>query len=307
MKFAAQTVVILFCLFAVSIQQAPAQAEHEGANIVGVQASHDLKQVKIKFRGKAVSPIAYVVERPYRLIMDFKSTGLGHVPAKITMNRGLIREIRTGSHSSRARVVVDFGENPAPSFNVSTQSDLVTLTLGKSDRSAEKSKSTPEESAVAPQAPPAKSSSAPAQSDHRRSENADSRFAVKGAGMSNDLIFVELADRKDSTRAYRLVMDFDYDSLQLRTATFSDASGNVRRFDMALNPSSGEAPFVGSKPLSNSRKNWAAAASGSQAKKPIKKRNLRSKYAKKSGHPTVIQKGPVSQKPKKQKRADLAK
>ncbi len=116
MKFAVQAVVILFCLFVVSIQQAPAQADHEGANIVGVQASHDLNQIKIKFRGKAVSPIAYVVERPYRLIMDFKSTGLGHVPAKMTMNRGLIREIRTGSHSSRARVVVDFGENPAPSL-----------------------------------------------------------------------------------------------------------------------------------------------------------------------------------------------
>ncbi len=68
--------------------------------------------------------------------------------------------------------------------------------------------------------------------------------------MSDDLIFVELADRKDPTRAYRLVMDFDYDSLQLRTATFSDASGNVKRFDMALNPASGEAPFVSSKPPS---------------------------------------------------------
>ena len=307
MKFAVQTVAILFCLFVVSIQQAPAQADHEGANIVGVQASHDLNQIKIKFRGKAVSPIAYVVERPYRLIMDFKSTGLGHVPAKMTVNRGLIREIRTGSHSSRARVVVDFGENPAPSYNVTRRNDVVILTLGKTHQSAEKSKSAPEESPVAPQAPPIKSSSAPAQSDNRRSENADSRFAVKGAGMSDDLIFVELADRKDPTRAYRLVMDFDYDSLQLRTATFSDASGNVKRFDMALNPTSGEAPFVSSKPPSNSRKNWAAAASGSQAKKPIKKKNPRSKYAKKSGHPTVIQKGPADQKLKKQKRADLAK
>lgn len=307
MKFAVQAFVILFCLFVVSIQQAPAQSGHGGANIVGVQASHDLKQIKIKFSGKAVRPTACVVERPSRLIMDFKSTGLGHVPAKMTMNRGPIREIRTGSHSSRARVVVDFGENPAPPFNVSRQNDLVVVTLGKTHQSAEKSKSAAEKGAAT--APPAldRSSSDSAPSRDRRSENANSRFAVKGAGLSDDLIFVELADRKDPARTYRLVMDFDYDSLQLRTATFSDASGNVKRFEMALNPASGEAPFASAKPPSSSRKNWAAAASGSHAKKLIKKKNPRNKYAKKSGRATVIQKGPVSQKPKKQKRADLAK
>jgi hypothetical protein len=306
MKLAAEAVVVVLCLLVILPQYAPAREAHEEANIVDVRTSHDLKQIKIKFSGRTTSPIAYVVERPYRLIMDFKSTGLGHVPAKTTINRGPIREIRTGAHSSRARVVVDFGENPAPPFNVSRQGDLVILTLGKNHPSAEKTKSDPGKRAVAPQPAPAGASPAPAPSDHRRSENAGSRFSVKGAGLSDDLIFVELADRKDPTRAYRLVMDFDYDSLQLRTATFSDAFGNVKRFDMAQNSTSGEAPVLGSKHPSTSPRNWAAAASGSQAKKAIKKKSRGSRYAKKPKQPTVVQKGPASQRTK-QKRADLAK
>ncbi len=307
MNFAVPAVVILICLFMISPQYSPARAEQQGANIVGVQPSQDLKQIKIKFSGKAARPIAYLVERPYRLIMDFGSTGLGHVPAKMTVNRGLIREIRTGVNSSRARVVVDFGENPVPPFNVSGQGELVILTLGKAHQPAETSKSAPEKSTAAPRAPSGKSSSAPAAPGNRRSENPDSHFSVKEAGLSDDLIFMELADRKDPTRTYRLVMDFDYDSLQLRTATLSDACGNLKRFDMVLNPVAGEAPLVGYKSPSSPRKNWAAAASGSQAKKTFKKKTLRSGCAKKPGHPSVIQKGPTTQRPKKQKRVDLAK
>ena len=307
MRFAARAVVTLICLLVISPQYAPARGESQGANIIGVQPSHDLKQIKIKFSGKAVRPHAYVVERPYRLIMDFKSTRLGHVPAKITLNRGLIREIRTGTHSSLARVVVDFGKNPAPPYKVSGRNDVVILTLGKTHQSAEKSKSAAENRVVAPKEAPTKSSSAPAPPDDRKSESANSPFSVKAAGLSDNLIFVELADRKDPTRTYRLVMDFDYDNLQLRTATFSDALGNVKRFDMALNPAPGEAPFVGSKHPSSSRKNWAAAASGSHAKKAIKKKRPTSRYAKKRRHHTVFQKGPAGQRLKKQKRADLAK
>ena len=64
MKFAVQAVVILLFLAVVSLGHAPAQVEHEETNIIGVQPSHDLKQIKIKFSGKAARPIAYVVERP---------------------------------------------------------------------------------------------------------------------------------------------------------------------------------------------------------------------------------------------------
>jgi hypothetical protein len=307
MKSAVQAVVILIFLVVVSLQLVSAQGEHEGANIVGVQTSPDLKQIKIKFNGKAARPVAYVVERPNRLVMDFKSTGLGRVPAKITMNRGLLREIRTGSTSSRARVVLDFGENPVPPFSVSKQSELVILTLTEAHKSAGKSKPAPQSSSASPQAPPDRSSAAPTPSDDRKSENADSRFAVKAAGLSQDLIFVELADRKDPTRTYRLVMDFDYDSLQLRTATFSDALGNVKRFDIALNPASGDAPMVGSRRPPSPRGNWAAAAYGSQAKKAFKANKRVNKRAKRPGQPTVTQKGPACKEEPKTKRANLAK
>lgn len=292
MNFAVQAVVIFICLFMISPQYTPARGEHEGASIIGVQSSHDLKQIKIKFSGKAARPIAYVVERPYRLIMDFQSIGLGNVPAKMTVNRGLIQEIRTGSNSSRARVVVDFGENPVPPFNVSTQNELVILTLNKTQQSAEKFKSAPEKSTAAPRIHSDRPSSAPAPLD-RRSEHPDSRLSVKEAALNDDSIFVELADPKDPTRTYRIVMDLDHDSLQLRTAIFSDPFGNVKRFDMGPNPAVLEAPVLDSKRPPIQRKNWATAASGSDVKKTVKKSSSGSKYAKKPGQPTVIQRGPA--------------
>jgi len=288
MKFAVQTVVILLLLAVVSLGHAPAQVEHGETNIIGVQPSHDLKQIKIKFSGKAARPVAYVVERPYRLVVDFESTGVGHVPSKMAINRGLLREIRTGSNSTRARVVLDFGENPVPPFNVLRQSELVVLHIGKNAQSAEKPKPSPEKNTAAPRPPLGRSSEA-VPLENRRSENMDSHFLVKGAGVSQDLIFVELADRKDPKRNYRLVLDFNYDDLQLRTATFSDALGNVKRFHMAINTAAGQDPMVNSQSPSTSRKNWAAA-SGSHAKQMFKKNNQGNRFGKKPRNPTVTQK-----------------
>ncbi|MGO9119519.1 MAG: AMIN domain-containing protein [Desulfomonilaceae bacterium] len=305
MKFAVQAVVILFSLAVVSLGHAPAQVEHGETNIIGVQPSHDLKQIKIKFSGKAARPVAYIVERPYRLVVDFESTGVGHVPAKMTMNRGLLREIRTGSNSTRARVVLDFGENPVPPFNVLRQSELVILNMGKNNQSAEKPKPSPEKNTAA-QRPPLGRSSEAVPSEDRRSENMDSHFLVKGAGVSQDLIFVEIADRKDPKRNYRLVLDFNYDDLQLRTATFSDALGNVKRFDMALNTASGKDPTVNSQSPLTSRKNWAAA-SGSYAKLMFKKSNQGSRFAKKPRKPTMTHKGSAGKNIPKPGQASSAK
>ncbi len=307
MKVAVQAIVVLFSVAVFTLEHAPAQVEHEGANIIGVHPSNDLKQIKIKFNGKAARPVAYVVERPYRLVMDFESTGLGRVPAKMTMNRGLLREIRTGSNSTRARVVLDFGENPVPPFNVSKQNELVILNLGKSDQSAEKSKPPSEKSTAAPRPPLGRSSSDAVPLEERRSENMDSHFLVKGAGVSQDLVFVELSDRKDPKRSYRIVLDFNYEDLQLRTATFSDAVGNVKRFDMALSKEPAGDPLVNSQSPSTPRKNWAAAAFSSNANKTLKKTNRASRCAKRTGNPTVTQKGPARKNMPKPRRASLAK
>ena len=304
MKFAVQAVVILLFLAVVSLGHSPAQVEHGETNIIGVQPSQDLKQIKIKFSGKATRPVAYIVERPYRLVVDFDSTGVGHVPSKMTINRGLLREIRTGSNSTRARVVLDFGENPVPPFSVLRQSELVVLHIGKNAQSVEKPKPSPEKNTAAPRPPLGRSSEVP--SEDRRSENMDSHFLVKGAGLSQDLIFVELADRKDPKRNYRLVLDFNYDDLQLRTATFSDALGNVKRFDLALNTEPGKDPMANSASPSTSRKNWAAA-SGSHAKQIFKKNNQGSRFGKKPRNPFVTQKVSAGNNIPKPGQARLAK
>ena len=49
--------------------------------------------------------------------------------------------------------------------------------------------------------------------------------SVKTAGVTDDLIFVELASKKDPSATYRLVIDVDVEALQVKQATVSDAQG----------------------------------------------------------------------------------
>ena len=307
MKFAVQAAVIFAFISMILAGQASAQAGAEGLNIIGVQPSHDLKHIKIKFSGQVGRHTAYVVERPYRLVMDFEATGLGKVPPRIKVDRGPIREIRLGSTSSRARVVVDFGENPVPPFNLSTHQELVVVTLGKTEPALGRSDTSPEPILSVP--PPISGSVASpgaVPADHVRSAKADSLLSVKGAGITDDLIFVELADRRDPRRIYRLVVDFDYQSLLLRKATLSDSQGNLKRFDFA----SDVAPAVAPREISNlsagPRKTWAAAASGSHAKHVPKSGSQWSGSGTNPVQPTVIQKRPVNQEKAPALRANQA-
>ena len=307
MKFVVQAAVIFAFISMILAGQASDQAGAEGLNIIGVQPSHDLKHIKIKFSGQVGRHTAYVVERPYRLVMDFEATGLGKVPPRIKVDRGPIREIRLGSTSSRARVVVDFGENPVPPFNLSTHQELVVVTLGKAQPALGRSDTSPEPLSSVPPISGNVSSPGAVPTDHVRSAKADSLFSVKGAGITDDLIFVELADRWDPRRIYRLVVDFDYQSLQLRKATLSDSQGNLKRFDFASNAAPAVAPREGSNLSAGPRKAWAAAASGSQAKHVLKSGGQWNGAGRGPVQPTVIQKSPVNQEKAPAFRATQAK
>ncbi len=60
--------------------------------------------------------------------------------------------------------------------------------------------------------------------------------------MKDDLIFVELANKKDPKRTYRLVVDLDMEKLQVRQATVSDGQGNLKKFDVTVSNAGTEAP-----------------------------------------------------------------
>ena len=102
----------------------------ESANITSVQVAPDLKQISIKCDGPVGKHSAFVIQKPYRLVLDMESTGLGKIPTKINVGRNPLNEIRLGYANSRARVVMDFGDNPVPSFKVDKQSNGILVSLG---------------------------------------------------------------------------------------------------------------------------------------------------------------------------------
>lgn len=232
---------LLACLL-LTANSGPAWAA-ESANITSVQVAPDLKQISIKCDGPVGRHSAFVIQKPHRLVVDLESTGLGEIPAKIHVGRNPVNEIRLGYANSRARVVVDFGDHPVPSFKLEKQSNGILVSLGVK-AGAWQPRPAPNPAAQLQNDPvqPKAVASAPA------TQKADSsKVSVKSAGVTDDLIFVELAHKKDPKRTYRVVIDLDVEELQVRQASVSDGQGHLKRFGLALNNSDTEASVIPSK------------------------------------------------------------
>ena len=218
----------------------------DSATITGVQISPDLRQMIVKFDGLAGKHSAFVIEHPYRLVLDFESTGLARVANKINVGREPIDSIRLGQGNGRGRVVIDFGNNPVPPFRVDRQASAVIVNLapaaGSANRGAPMARPTPvavEQAApravtVAkrPAAMPRPEVPKTKEQESQPTAKKSSGMTVKSAGMAENLVFVEIADQKDPKRTYRLVIDMDRDELNVRGATLSDPQGNVKKFQV---------------------------------------------------------------------------
>jgi AMIN domain len=196
--------IALFACLILTANYCPTWAA-EQANITSVQVAPDLKHISIKCDGPVGRHSTFVIQKPYRLVLDLESTGLGKIPAKIHIGRNPVNEIRLGYANSRARIVVDFGDNPVPSFKVDKQSNSLLVNLGVK-AGAWQPKPAPKPAAKLQKDPvqPKVVALTPA------SKKADSStVSVKSAGVADDLVFVELVHKKDPKRTYRLVIDLD--------------------------------------------------------------------------------------------------
>jgi len=208
----------------------------ESANITSVQVASDLKQISIRCDGPVGKHSAFVIQKPYRLVLDMESTGLGKIPPKINVGRNSLNEIRVGYANSRARVVMDFGDHPVPSFKIDKQGNSILVSLGVK-AGAWQPKPALKPAAQLQKDPVQPKAVAPAPVTQKADS---SKVSVKTAGVTDDLIFVELASKNDPKRTYRLVIDFDVEELQVRQATVSDAQGHLKRFDLASSKSDAE-------------------------------------------------------------------
>jgi hypothetical protein len=190
-----------------------------------------------------------MLQRPSRLVIDFETTRLGNVPPKIRVNEAPIQEIRLGYANSRARVVVDFGNGPVPKFKVEQGHSMLVVALDKGGRpsapprelTSTSEMSPPEEAFKAPvltQASPRPRPAPAARGEVARGSVAtknvtSSPVTVKTTGVQDNVVFVELADRRNAKRTCRLVVDVDPRNFNVRNVTVSDMEGNLKVFQVA--------------------------------------------------------------------------
>lgn len=212
----------------------------DAVTLLGVQVSPD-GQIILKSDGTVSKHNAFIMQSPNRLVMDFEDTRIGKMPAHFKIDRDPIREIRLGHKDARTRVVVDFGSHTVPPFKVHRQDKAVIVafepgSVGVQGKPPFPTQTMPLRMQAGPQAlngrpdfrKPA-TASQPTALPARQSTLSD--LVVKTSGTKDDLVFVELADRRDPTRTYRLVVDVDKSGSKVRNVTLSDAQGNLRRFD----------------------------------------------------------------------------
>jgi len=226
-----RSAVALFVCLALAAGWSGALAA-EIPNITGVQVSPDARQIMIKGDGPLGKHSAFVISHPHRLVVDFEAAGLGAVSAKTKIHEGPINEIRMGKVNSRSRVVADFGDNAVPPFKIHFQGNVVVIALGDGPSSAARGGTISAPSPVVARAlnkprAGARSAKTSLQVDKH------SGMTIKTSGIKDSLVFMELADKSNPKRVYRLAISCDLGARQIRHATLSDDSGAVRRFELA--------------------------------------------------------------------------
>ncbi len=192
--------------------------------LTGVNIAQDQKRIVIKHEGEIGKHAAFVIERPHRLVIDFSSTALGKIPRKVNVNGREIREIRLGQTPGRARLVVDFGPNPVPTFRIQRMDGATLVMLGTSN--APRYNQVPDGSVD-------RGRNASSDGRIKSAHEAVSPLAVKRAGVEDDLVYVELVDKNQRGKTYRLVVDCNPRKLLVRHASLSDEAGMLKRFDLA--------------------------------------------------------------------------
>ncbi len=217
----------MVCLFVVA-QWGAAEAFRPG-HISGVHLTPNGKQVVIKCDARPGPHTDFVIGSPNRLVIDFEGAGLVRAPRKIRVNRAGVREIRLGHFGSRARVVIDFGANPVPRYELRLGEKSVVVSLAGNAGSLG-----PERRRIKPKRlsrtrhKPRISHKAPA-----KRKGKTEALSIKSARVTDGLVVVELADRNDPRKHCRVVLDVDPGHLQVRRATLSDAKGNLRSFNLS--------------------------------------------------------------------------
>ncbi len=225
--------VIISAVIAVCLMPYNAAAQ-DYSKITDVQVGPDLKGIAVKIQGPIGKHSAFVIEKPYRLVVDIESTGLGSLPGKVSVAKGGMKEIRIGSVNQKGRVVVDFGDNPVPPFSIDQTKDGLNISLGAVSetlvpRAAEPARL---KSAIQTKKQTPDGVERKGKSFSRLLLGRNSRLLVKSAGVEDNLVYLELAEIGNPAASCRLVIDYDKKNKEINGASISDSHGLLKKFQL---------------------------------------------------------------------------
>ncbi len=213
----------LFCVLLLAGSTGIAQSAELG-EILEVKATSDFRRVIIKCEGEVGPPAAYELAEPSRLVIDFHAR-LGKMEAKTVFRGQPIREIRAGKLPKGSRLVVDFGENRVPQYQIRQIDNYFVVFL--SDAPLQSAAS--EAAAAAPSTPVWEPTSFPAVAASEPAATDTSGLVIKSAKVIKGMIVLEVEDRNGKPKSYRVDIGVDFDQMGFHTAAVRRIKGVAKQ------------------------------------------------------------------------------
>lgn len=190
--------------------------------ITDVRLSSDLKRIVISAEGSVSQPAAFRIQRPSKLVIDFKGAALGTKVRNLELTDKPIRRIRPGKLKSGTRIVVDFGGYEVPEYRIRRMENCFMVFFGEYRRS--EPAAPPEPRPVAPREPRAVTASKKGASrDQKRWEpvpaaKGGTGLLIKSAKVVGNEIVLEVASKSQPGSRYRVDLGIDLDQLGFNSA-----------------------------------------------------------------------------------------
>ncbi|GEM_PF-2048957 len=186
----------------------------------------DFKRLIIKSEGQVALQQAFTINRPPRLVIDFKDARFVRIPKTVKYRNKPIREMRTGKHGTGARVVLEFGDYAVPEYRIRKIEGYFIVFFG----------------ALSPAAP---GNLLAAQADktvhgrrsRTRGRNTDtgsdaSRLCIKTAEVTDGRIVLRVARANEPARHYKVELDLDLKQRGFNMAHISPLEPNAHKSTM---------------------------------------------------------------------------
>lgn len=186
--------------------------------ITDVNISPDFKRLTIETEGSVGEPSLFEIDGPPRLVIDFDDGDLGDAPRKTELKNKPVREIRTGRLQQGARVVVEFGRYEIPEYRIKKIGACYIVFFGRF-RQLPRADSDTDAAVRSISRDPNRVARSPSASIH---SEPGSKLFIKSAEAIGDLIVLEVFERGNPSRSYRVDIGIDLDQRGFTTA-------NIRR------------------------------------------------------------------------------